>query len=69
MTMTIDEARGNIKRAVLWRPPGGGTDSTEEGVITSVTDRRVYVRFNSETSHAVDPGRLTLLAGKVPGHA
>jgi hypothetical protein len=64
--MTIDEARANIGRDVLWRPPGGGAASTEEGVITSVTDRRVFVRFTSQVSYAISPADLTLLAGKVP---
>jgi hypothetical protein len=64
--LTIDQARASIGRSVLWRPPGGAAASTEEGVITSVTDRRVFVRFTSLVSYAISPADLTLLAGKVP---
>ncbi len=65
--MTIEEARGNIGNGVIYHPRGGG--GTEEGTITSVSDRFVFVRYGrSRTSAATDPADLTLLAGKVPGN-
>jgi hypothetical protein len=67
--VTIDEARGALARfgspGVIYRPPGGGMDSTEEGTITSVSDRWVFVRYGrSRTSAATSPADLTLLAGE-----
>jgi hypothetical protein len=60
--MTIDEARAHIGDGAIYRPRGGGTDSTEEGTITSVSDRFVFVRYgSSRTSAATDPADLTLL--------
>ena len=61
--MTIDEARAHIGDGVIYRPRGGSTDSTEEGTITSVSDRFAFVRYGrSRTSAATDPADLTLLA-------
>jgi hypothetical protein len=63
MATTLDEARGRIGNGVLYRPRGGGIDSTEEGTITSVNESYVFVRFgSSRTSAACDPDDLTLLA-------
>lgn len=61
--MTLDEARAHIGDGVIYRPRGGGIDSTEEGTITSVSDRFAFVCFGrSQTSAATDPDDLTLLA-------
>jgi hypothetical protein len=61
--MTVDEARGHIGHGVIYQPPGGGIDSAEEGTITSVGGRWVFVRYGrSRTSAATDPAALTLLA-------
>jgi hypothetical protein len=70
--MTLTEAREALARndapGVIYRPGGGGIDSTEEGTITSVNDRFVFVRYGrSRTSAATHPADLTLLAGKVTG--
>ena len=63
--MTIDQCRAHIGDKVLWLPRGGPADSAEEGVITSVTDRQVYVGFTGALfSHAIDPACLTLLAAR-----
>jgi len=64
--MTLDEARASIGRDVLWLPPDGTADSAEEGTITSVNDRWVFVRFGdgpSGASIAADPADLALIAG------
>jgi len=56
--MTIDEARGHIGGGVVYLPNG------EDGVITSVNDNWVFVRYGSTgTSQATDPAMLELLAG------
>jgi hypothetical protein len=61
--MTIDEARAHVGDGVIYRPPGGGYDSAEEGTITSVNDRWVFVRYGrSRTSAATDPADLILLS-------
>jgi len=61
--MTLDDARSAIDREVLYLPSGGSIDSTEVGVITSVGDQWVFVRFGtSATSAALDPADLTLLS-------
>ena len=60
--MTIDAARGHIGGSVLWHPPGGGEDSTEEGTITFLSATRVFVCFGGTASYPVDPAGLTLLA-------
>ena len=61
--MTIDEARAHIGDGVIYRPFGDGTDRAEEGTITSVNDRWVFVRFGggpAGASIATDPADLTL---------
>ena len=62
--MTIDEARAHIGDGVIFHPRD--TIWVEEGTITSVNDRWVFVRYGrSRTSAATDPADLTLLAGEV----
>jgi hypothetical protein len=41
--MTLDEARDHIGHGVVYRPPDCG--GPEDGVITSVGDRYVFVRY------------------------
>lgn len=66
--MNIAEAREHIGEGVVYRPmrpgPGGGLLSQlEDGVITSVNDRYVFVRYaGDQQSKATDPEALTLLA-------
>ena len=58
--MTIDEARAHIGGGVIHH---GDTDRAEDGVITFVTDRSVFVRYKGGmASYAADPADLTLLA-------
>ena len=58
--MTLDEARSHVGDGVVYRPSHG---VAEEGTITSVNDRFVFVRYGSRrTSAATEPGALTLLA-------
>lgn len=66
--MMLEDAREALARdpapGVVYTPPGGG--STEEGTITSVNDRFVFVRYGrSRTSAATEPHCLTLLAADV----
>ena len=57
--MTIDEARAHIGDEVVYLPNG------EDGVITSVNDNWVFVRYGStRTSQATDPAMLELLAAR-----
>jgi hypothetical protein len=56
--MTRDEAKTNIGRLVVYRP---FPDVYEEGVITSVGDYYVFVRYGSQqTSAATRPEDLRL---------
>ena len=58
--MTLDEARGHIGDGVIYQPNHG---DAEEGTITSVNHRFVFVRYGSRrTSAATDPSSLSLLA-------
>ena len=62
--MTLDEAREALARddapGVVYRPAHG---DAEEGTITSVGDRFVFVRYGSRrTSAATEPAALSLLA-------
>lgn len=60
--MTLDEARERVGHKVLYRTPGGVL--REEGVITSVNDQYVFVRYGSQAgSQATYPADLTPLAG------
>jgi hypothetical protein len=60
--MTPDEARGHIGHAVVYKP------NQDEGVITSVNDHWVFVRYGSnKTSQATDPCLLALVRRRPPG--
>lgn len=59
--MTLDEARAGIRRKVVYQPRPGMTP--EEGVITSVNDRYVFVRYGtSVTPAATWPADIEFLA-------
>lgn len=65
--MTLDEARAAVGRQVVYAryddPFYGNvvTAGPEYGIITSVNDRYVFVRYgNSPTGKATDPADLTL---------
>lgn len=61
--MTLDEARRNIGRGVVYRPAHG---PAEDGVITRVNDRYVFVRYGADRgSKATDPWALEFLSGGV----
>jgi hypothetical protein len=54
--MTLDEARGRVGSLVVYRRE---YCAPEEGVITSVNDQYVFVRYGSQqTSQATDPRDL-----------
>ena len=58
--MTLDEARELVGLKVVY---DGGPGALEEGVVTSVNDRFVFVRYGSDVgSKATPPERLTPLA-------
>ena len=64
--MTLDEARARIGDAVVYHPYAPELDPVEEGVITSVNDRYVLVRYGADRgSKATAAGRLTLLAASM----
>ena len=66
--MTLDEACAHVGHGVVYYPRGCGPDCAEDGTITSVNDRFVFVRYRVlGAGVATDPADLTLLAGKVPG--
>jgi hypothetical protein len=50
--MTRDEAAANIGRLVVYRPL---PDVMEEGVITSIGDYYVFVRYGTEQTSAGTP--------------
>jgi hypothetical protein len=59
--MTLLEARINVGRKAIYRPPHGAP--LEEGVITSVSNTYVFVRYGSEAwSKATCPDDLSLLS-------
>ena len=61
--MTLDEARAHIGDAVIYHPYATELDPVEEGVITSVSDRYVFVRYGADKgSKATSAERLALLA-------
>lgn len=64
--MTLDEARANIGNGVVYRRDGWcDCHETEDGTITSVSSRWVFVRYGyGTTSKATDPADLELLAVK-----
>ena len=58
--MTLQEAREHIGHGVVYRTAYG---RTEDGVITSVNDRWVFVHYAGDwQSKATDPVALHLLA-------
>lgn len=58
--MTLDEARDSIGLLVIYRRKGQKPD---EGVITSVKDRYVFVRYGSQVgSAATNPADLERVA-------
>ena len=64
--MTLGEARAHVGHGVVYRPYGYCDCAAEDGTITSVNGRWVFVRYgHGTTSKATDPADLTLLAGKV----
>lgn len=59
--MTLDEAREHIGRRVAYTAAG---ELTEDGVITSVGNVAVFVRYDGDRhSKATDPADLTLAHG------
>ena len=58
--MTLDDARNNIGRSVVYKPFKGCDKSQYEyGVITGVNERFVFVRYGSEIlSKATNPQDL-----------
>lgn len=71
--MTLDDARSNIGNAVVYLPddPMGWRATSqlraEQGVITSVNDRFVFVRYGSDVgSKSPRPENLRLLGGDQP---
>lgn len=59
--MTLDEARGNVGRQVEYRPAHPALPA-ERGVISSVGERYVFVRYGEDlTAKATPPGDLTLV--------
>lgn len=61
--MTIEQARENIGRNVTYERYYGDlmVSGPEFGVITSVNDRYVFVRYGAQVgSKATDPADLTL---------
>jgi len=58
--MTLEEARASIGLLVVYRRPGQPPD---QGVITSVNDRHVFVRYGSQVgSAATNPADLQQVA-------
>lgn len=56
--MTLEQARAAVGRLVVYRPDPNRF-AHEEGVITSVNDRWVFVRYGTQqTSQATDPRHL-----------
>lgn len=60
--MTIEEARRHIGAGVVYNPRPGTYDSAEDGEITAVNDRYVFVLYVGDRSaKATLPEDLTLL--------
>ncbi len=58
--MTLNEARRHVGHGVVYRTAHG---PTEQGVITSVNDAYVFVRYGTDAgSQATRPEQLELLA-------
>lgn len=62
--MTLDEAREHVGHKVVYRAPHvRRSEAGEEGVVTSVNDHYVFVRYSSKAgSQATYPAQLTLMA-------
>jgi hypothetical protein len=57
MNVTLDKARANVGRLVVYRPYAGAT--IEEGVITSVSSEFFFVRYGADSgSKATRPEDL-----------
>lgn len=58
--MTLDEARTNTGRSVVYQPPGQGIETQEEGVIMAVFARYVFVKYRGDLhAKATAPDLLT----------
>jgi hypothetical protein len=68
--MNIGEAKANVGRGVVYNPEVGlrrelgyGHDRQEDGVITSVNDTYVFVRYTGDqTAKATRPEQLQFLS-------
>jgi len=59
--VTLDEARDHVEAAVTYRPCLHCEQGTEHGVITSVGEHFVFVRYGKTgTAKATNPAHLTL---------
>jgi hypothetical protein len=57
--MTLDEARNRIGQLVVYRAPHlTSADQGDQGVITSVNDRYVFVRYGSQQTSQATPVEL-----------
>jgi len=62
--MTLDEAREHVGAGVVYRPRPDA--SAEDGTITSVNERWVFVRYTGNPQpQATAPQHLTLLADTI----
>lgn len=55
--ITLKEARENVGRGVVYRPPGRPDKAPEDGVITGCSSRWVFVRYS--TQHPGANGQAT----------
>ena len=63
MAITFAQAHAHIGDGVIYVPRGSSAEAAEEGTITSVSGKWVFVRYgSSRQSAATDPADLTLLA-------
>jgi hypothetical protein len=59
--MTIEEAREHVGDGVIYHPYAPELDPVEHGVISSVSDKYVFVRYGTDVaSKATSPELLTL---------
>lgn len=57
--MTLDEARDRVGLLVVYRAPHlKRTEQGEQGVITSVNDHFVFVRYGAQTGSQATPPEL-----------
>ena len=67
--MRLTDARAHIGDKVIYRPPGQGPEAAEEGVVTSLNDVYVFVRYGSQVgSAATRPEDLTALSCSCTQH-